>query len=44
MADPIVRLARRLDRTPTPALPSQRWEIADVLARVDAALARRAVA
>jgi len=43
MADPIARLARRLHPAPV-AGSAQRWEVADVLARVDAALARRAAA
>ncbi len=44
MADPIVRLARRLDRASAPAVAAERWEIAEVLARVDAAIARRRAA
>jgi hypothetical protein len=42
MADIVTRIARQVRRVPPPPEALPRFEIADLLARVDAAIARRA--
>jgi hypothetical protein len=43
MADAVARIAKRLDRAaPPPPPPEQRWTPAELIARIEAALANRA--
>jgi hypothetical protein len=42
MADAVARIAKRLDRAAPPPPPEQRWTPAELIARIEAALANRA--